>query len=83
MGVSTWSLSGTQTLGFQRAAAGRVDRGDCEDFQSYPEGNFLSFKVAQKQPGLLQRVCEQIQSVPSSPLRSFLISEAWAMGFPG
>lgn len=50
--------------------------------QSYLEGNFLSFKVAQKQPGLLQRVCEQIQSVPSS-CASFLISEAWAMGFLG
>lgn len=32
---------------------------------------------------LLQRICEQIQSVPSSPVRSFLISEAWAMGFLG
>lgn len=49
----------------------------------HPKRNFLSFKVAQKQPGLLQRVCEQIQSVPSSPVRSILSSEAWAVGFPG
>ena len=70
-------------LGFRRAAPSHVDRGDCEDFQSHPKRNFLLFKVAQKQPGLLQRVCEQIQSVTSSPMRFFLSSEAWAVGFPG
>ena len=75
MGVSTWSLSRTQTLGFRRAAPDYVYRGDCEDF--------LSFKVAQKLPGLLRRVCEQIHCVPSSLMRSFLSSEARAVDLPG